>query len=60
MSTATKTARLDTTIETFFETKTAGDVAGTVAFFSPDLVSCIDAAGHTEPEVIKVAHTTCL
>jgi ketosteroid isomerase-like protein len=43
MSTATKTAPLDTTIETFFETKTAGDVAGTMAFLSPDLVSYIDA-----------------
>ena len=43
MPSATKGAPLDTTIETFFETKTAGDVAGTMAFFSPDLVSYIDA-----------------
>jgi ketosteroid isomerase-like protein len=43
MSAATKTASLDTTIETFFQTKTASDVAGYVAFFAPDLVSYIDA-----------------
>ncbi|HET7051822.1 MAG TPA: nuclear transport factor 2 family protein [Solirubrobacteraceae bacterium] len=42
MSTAPKTAPSDTTIETFFETKTTSDVAGTMAFFSPDLVSYID------------------
>ena len=43
MRSATKTAPLDTTIETFFATKTAGDVTGTMAFCSPDLVSCTDA-----------------
>ena len=43
MSAATKTASLDTTIETFFQKKTASDVAGNVAFFAPDLVSYIDA-----------------
>ena len=32
---------MDTTIETFFATKTADDVAGTMPFFSPDLVSYI-------------------
>lgn len=37
------TAPLDTAFATFFETKTAGDVEGTMAFFSPDLVSYIDA-----------------
>jgi hypothetical protein len=37
------TGPLDTTFETFFETKTASDVEGTMAFFSPDLVSYIDA-----------------
>ena len=37
------TAALDTTFQTFFETKTAADVEGTMAFFSPDLVSYIDA-----------------
>lgn len=37
------TAPLGTTFETFFETKTAGDVEGTMAFFSPDLASYIDA-----------------
>ena len=42
MRSATKTAPLDTTIETFFATKTAGDVAGAMAFCSPDLVSYID------------------
>ena len=43
MSAATETASLDTTIETFFQSKTASDVAGNVAFFAPDLVSYIDA-----------------
>jgi hypothetical protein len=42
MSTATKTAPSDTTIETFFEKKTASEVAGAMAFFSPGLVSYID------------------
>ena len=37
------TASLATTFETFFETKTSADVEGTMAFFSPDLVSYIDA-----------------
>jgi hypothetical protein len=31
------------TFERFFETKTARDVEGTMSFFSPDLVSHIDA-----------------
>src|SRR3712207_3350291 len=31
------------TFETFFETKTAGDVEGTMSYFSPDLVTYIDA-----------------
>ena len=43
MSAATKTASSDTTIETFFQSKTASEVAGNVAFFAPDLVSYIDA-----------------
>jgi ketosteroid isomerase-like protein len=43
MPSATMSASLESTIETFFETKTASDVAGTMAFFSPDLVSYIDA-----------------
>jgi hypothetical protein len=42
MRSATKTAPLDATIETFFATKTAGDIASTMTFFSPDLVSYID------------------
>ena len=37
------TAPLDTMFETFFETKTACDVEGTMAYFSPDLASYIDA-----------------
>lgn len=37
------TAPLEDTFERFFETKTAGDVKGTMAFFSPDLESYIDA-----------------
>lgn len=37
------TASLDAMFETFFETKTSADVEGTMAFFSPDLVSYIDA-----------------
>ena len=41
MRSATKTAPLDATIETFFATKTAGDIASTMTFFSPDLVSYI-------------------
>jgi hypothetical protein len=31
------------TLERFFEIKTGADVEGTMAFFSPDLVSYIDA-----------------
>jgi hypothetical protein len=42
MRSATKTAPLDTTIEPFFATKTGGDVAGAMAFCSPDVVSYID------------------
>ena len=34
---------LDTTFERFFETKTACDVEGTMAFFSPDLATYTDA-----------------
>lgn len=34
---------LEDTFERFFETKTAGDVEGTMAFFSADLASYIDA-----------------
>jgi ketosteroid isomerase-like protein len=34
---------LDTTFESFFETKTACDVEGTMAFFSPDLATYTDA-----------------
>lgn len=34
---------LENTFKRFFETKTAADVEGTMAFFSPDLVSYIDA-----------------
>ena len=34
---------LAATLETFFETKTARDLKGTMAYFSPNLVSYIDA-----------------
>ena len=34
---------LENTFERFFKTKTAGDVEGTMAFFSADLASYIDA-----------------
>jgi hypothetical protein len=34
---------LSATFEAFFETKTAGDVEGTMSFFSPSLVTYIDA-----------------
>ncbi len=37
------TAPLENAFATFFETKTACDVEGTMAYFSPDLASYIDA-----------------
>jgi SnoaL-like domain len=46
MATQTETApasRLHALFERFFETKTAGDVDGTMAYFAPDLAGYIDA-----------------
>jgi ketosteroid isomerase-like protein len=46
MATQTDTApasRLDAVLGKFFETKTAGDVNGTMAYFAPDMAAYIDA-----------------
>ena len=40
---AAPTSPLADVLESFFETKTACDVEGTMAYFSPDLASYIDA-----------------
>ena len=43
MSNQTVAPALEPLLEAFFETKTACDVEGTMSYFSPDLVSYIDA-----------------
>jgi hypothetical protein len=40
---AVEASRLPALLETFFATKTAGDVDGTMAYFAPDMAACIDA-----------------
>ena len=39
----TATSALHRVLESFFETKTAGDVEGTMAYFAPDMVCYMDA-----------------
>jgi hypothetical protein len=42
MTTPTETAPLSRVLDTFFETKTACDLEGTMSYFSPDMASYID------------------